>query len=113
MLPLPTAHLAIQPVPLSTQIPPPTRMPAVQSNNIKVLTLLQHSSTHYKGSSFGLVYEASNLECLEDIQRQCVVPRPDAGVDKGGVGVDVGGDTSPPHVCHQGQSLAQLLSLAA
>lgn len=53
------------------------------------------------------------LEGLEDIQRQGVVPRPDAGVDQGGVGVDVWGDAPAPHVCHQGQGLAQLLPLAA
>lgn len=41
-----------------------------------------------------------------------MVPRPDAGIDESSVSVDVGGDTPAPHVCHQGQSLAQLVPLA-
>ena len=53
-----------------------------------------------------------HLQGLEDIKGQCVVPRPDTGVDESSVGMDIGGDAPPPHVCHQGQSLAQLLPLA-
>lgn len=53
----------------------------------------------------------ADLKCLENIKRQSVVSRSDAGVDEGGVGVDVGVDAPPPHVCHQGQGLSQLLPL--
>ena len=53
-----------------------------------------------------------HLQCLEDIKGQCMVPRPDAGVEESRVGVDIGSDAAPPHVCDESQSLSQLLPLA-
>ncbi len=55
--------------------------------------------------------ESMHLKSLENIQSQCEVPRSDAGVDQSSVGVYVWCDSTPSHVCHQSQGLAQLLSL--
>ena len=55
--------------------------------------------------------DSMHLKSREDIQSQCEVPRSDAGVDQSSVGVYVWRDTTPSHVCHQSQGLAQLLSL--
>ena len=52
-----------------------------------------------------------HLQCLEDVQSQGVIPRSDAGVDEGGVGVDVGCDAPSSHVRYQSQCFAQLLAL--
>lgn len=53
-----------------------------------------------------------HLERAKHIQSQSVVPRSDACVDEGCIGVDVGHDASTPHVCYQRQSLAYLLTLS-
>ena len=55
--------------------------------------------------------ESMHLKSLKDIQSQCEVPRSDAGVDQSSVGVYIWCDTTPSHICHQSQGLAQLLSL--
>lgn len=52
-----------------------------------------------------------HLQGLEDVKGQCMVPRPDAGVDESSIGVDIGVDAPPSHVCHQGQGFAKLLPL--
>lgn len=52
-----------------------------------------------------------HLKSLEDVQSQCEIPRPNAGVNQSSVGVYVWCDATPAHVSYQSQGLAQLLTL--